>query len=123
PGIETLVPRVNFATGEIENLKFGLDTELVENIWKIHEPSHDEYVEKSRIDAVIWPLLCFDKGGHRVGYGKGFYDKFLTQCRPDCKKTGLSYFAPIDQIDDVGAHDITLDYCITPEQIFEFGEP
>src|SRR5437667_2582277 len=82
PHVETLVPRVNFETGEIENLKFAPGTALVRNIWEIHEPSHDEYVETQKIDAVLVPLLCFDAAGHRVGYGKGFYDKFLSKCRP-----------------------------------------
>src|SRR5438105_2424310 len=60
PDVETLVPRVNFKTGEIENLRFTPDTELFKNVWEIHEPSHEEYVETSAIDMVLVPLLCFD---------------------------------------------------------------
>ena len=118
PHIVTLVPRVNFESGEIENLKFTPGTKLVENVWKIHEPIHDEYVETTEIDMVLVPLLCFDRQGHRVGYGKGFYDKFLTKCRPDCIKVGLSYFQPVNKIDDRGAHDVVLDVCVTLEMIY-----
>ena len=75
--IQTLVPRVNFQTNEIENLKFSIETETAKNAWHIHEPTHSEFIETEKIDAVLVPLLCFDRRGFRVGYGKGFYDKFL----------------------------------------------
>ena len=118
PNIETLVPRVNFETNEIENLRFSRETVLRENRWKIHEPSHNEIVETEKIDAVLVPLLCFDVKGHRVGYGKGFYDRFLKNCREDCLKIGLSYFPPVDEIADAWEQDVLLDLCITPEKIF-----
>jgi 5-formyltetrahydrofolate cyclo-ligase len=118
--IETLVPRVNFETGEIDNLKFTPVTELVQNAWMIHEPAHNELVESARIDAVLVPLLCFDKSGFRVGYGKGFYDKFLTNCRADCLKIGLNYFPPVDAIADTHEFDVKLDYCLTPDEIYKF---
>ncbi len=116
--VQTLVPRVVFGTGEMQNLRFTPDTELVKNVWDIHEPSHDAFVEPVKIDMVLVPGLCFDKQGHRVGYGKGFYDRFLSQCRPDCLKIGLSYFEPVEQIDDIHEGDVTLDHVITPEAIF-----
>ncbi len=119
PSVETLVPRVNFQTGEIENLKFTPETNLVQNIWQIHEPTHDESVEVGKNDLVLVPLLAFDKSGCRVGYGKGFYDKFLKNCRADCLKIGLSYFPPVAEITDTRDFDVQLDFCITPEEIFK----
>ena len=62
------------------------------------------------IDMVLVPGLCFDGDGHRVGYGKGFYDRFLKTCRPDCIKIGLSYFEPVESIDDVHEGDVRLDF-------------
>ncbi len=118
PHVQTLVPRVDFESKEIQNLKFTLDTELVKNIWDIHEPSHDEYVVAQEVDMVLVPGVCFDEQGHRVGYGKGFYDRFLKKCRPDCVKIGLSYFEPVERIDDMHEGDTTLDYCVTPDRIF-----
>jgi len=119
PQIETLVPRVNFQTNEIESLKFTPETKLIQSSWQIHEPDHDETVEAQKIDLVLVPLLCFDRRGFRVGYGKGFYDKFLTNCRTDCLKIGLIYFAPVTEISDVHEFDVKLDFCVTPEKIFE----
>jgi 5-formyltetrahydrofolate cyclo-ligase len=67
---------------------------------------------------VVVPLLSFDKRGHRVGYGKGFYDRFLSECSRDCIKIGLSFFAPVEVIDDVNRHDVTLDLFVMPSGSF-----
>jgi 5-formyltetrahydrofolate cyclo-ligase len=120
PNVQTLVPRVNFQTNEIENPKFSLETETAKNAWHIHEPTHNELIETEKIDAVLVPLLCFDRKGFRVGYGKGFYDKFLKNCRADCLKIGLNYFAPVEKISDVNEFDVPLDFCITPEKVWDF---
>lgn len=118
PEIETLVPRVNFQTNEIENLKFTPETELVQNVWEIYEPAHNELIEAEKVDLVLVPLLCFDERGNRVGYGKGFYDRFLSRCRKDCLKIGLSYFPPVGEIEDAREFDVKLDFCVTPDEVF-----
>lgn len=120
PHVETLVPRVDFQIGEIENLKFASETELRQNQWQIKEPAHDETAETEKIDLVLVPLLCFDARGFRVGYGKGFYDRFLKDCRAGCLKIGLSYFAPIAGITDARDFDVKLDFCVTPEMVWQF---
>lgn len=114
PHIWIVVPRVDFETSEIRSLKLGQDTELIRNAWEIDEPTPNELVAPEMIDIVLVPGLCFDRDGHRVGYGKGFYDRFLKTCRPDCVKIGLSYFEPIDKIDDVYEGDVRLDFIVTP---------
>ncbi|CAN5577451.1 5-formyltetrahydrofolate cyclo-ligase [soil metagenome] len=121
PHIETLAPRVDFQTHEIENLKFTPDTNLIQNAWQIHEPVHNELIETEKIDAVLIPLLCFDERGFRIGYGKGFYDRFLKNCRVDCLKIGLSYFAPVKKIEDAQDFDVKLDFCIAPEKVWRFS--
>lgn len=120
PEIDVCVPRVDFETNEIINLKFGSDTRLIRNVWGIDEPSHDERVRTERLDLVLVPGLCFDRHGCRVGYGKGFYDRFLSRCRPDCVKVGLSYFEPIDGIDDVYDGDVAVDVVVTPDLFCRF---
>ena len=71
---------------------------------------------------VLVPLLACDRAGHRVGYGKGFYDRFLAACRPDCRKIGLSYFRPVEAIVDVYDGDVRLDRVITPDGVIQFAE-
>lgn len=120
PHIETVVPRVNHETGEIENLKYDRETEMQQNSWGIHEPAHSEIVETEKIDLFIVPLLCFDERGYRVGYGKGFYDRLLAKARPDALKVGLSYFPPVEEISDINEFDIRLNACVTPDKVWRF---
>lgn len=120
PNIQTVVPRVNHETEELDSLKYGHDTELVHGRWQIGEPAHHDHVEPAEIDMVLVPLLCFDRSGHRVGYGKGYYDRFLRKCRADCKKIGLSMFDPVDEITDAGESDVRLDVVITPTATVSF---
>lgn len=120
PQIQTIASRVNFQSMTLENLKFSAETKLIANKWHILEPTEKELVEIERIDAVLVPLLCFDERGFRVGYGKGFYDKFLSECRADCLKIGLSYFPPIAEISDAQSFDVKLDFCVTPEKVENF---
>lgn len=94
---------------------------LEENAWGIVEPVEGERIAESALDLVLIPLLVADGKGNRVGYGKGFYDRFLVQCRPDCVKIGISYFDPIEKIDDVDAFDIPLDMLVTPKKIYRFS--
>lgn len=118
--IQTLAPRVDFQTNEIESVKFSPETNLTENDWQIPEPAGDKTIAASEIDLVLIPLVCFDERGFRVGYGKGFYDKFLKNCRADCLKIGLSYFAPAAKIADAKDFDVKLDSCVTPEKVWQF---
>jgi len=118
PEITTVASRINFRAMTLENLKLTPETKLVRNRWHIFEPTDGELIEIEKIDAVTVPLLCFDERGYRVGYGKGFYDKFLSECRTDCLKIGLSYFAPVAKIPDAREYDVKLDCCVTPEEIF-----
>ena len=123
PHIQTLVPRVDFEKDEIRNLKYKQDTELIRNDWDIAEPTHNEFVEPEMIDMVLVPGLCFDENRHRVGYGKGFYDRFLKTCRPDCVKVGLSYFEPVGKIDDTHDGDVRLDFIVTPKRVYRSVSP
>ncbi|MDQ3042021.1 MAG: 5-formyltetrahydrofolate cyclo-ligase [Acidobacteriota bacterium] len=118
PEITTVASRIDFRAMTLENLKLTPETKLVRNRWHIFEPTDGELIEIEKIDAVTVPLLCFDERGYRVGYGKGFYDKFLSECRTDCLKIGLSYFAPVAEISDAREYDVKLDCCVTPEEIF-----
>lgn len=90
--------------------------------WGIQEPNPQtcQKVNVADIDLVIIPLLAFDSHGNRVGYGKGFYDRFLQDCRPDTLKIGVCLDEAVLRIDDVEAHDIPLDLCISPIGIHLF---
>lgn len=119
---DIVIPR-SHEDGTMSHYLLTKDTVFEENKWKISEPSPVGSLQSSvfNIDLVLIPLLCFDKKGYRVGYGKGYYDRFLAECRPDVLKIGLSIFEPIDEISDVTEFDIKMDYCITPNKIWSFS--
>jgi len=55
-----------------------------------------------------------------VGYGKGFYDSFLSRCKPEVIKIGLSFFEAVESITDIRSEDVSLDYCVTPLGVQSF---
>ena len=93
------------------------DTLLIENRWGIAEPGPDaSEISAKLLDAVLVPVLACDRAGHRVGYGGGYYDRFLAQCRPNTAFIGLSLLddEPVELIEDVQATDIPLTALIAP---------
>lgn len=96
------------------------DTRFAINAYGIPEPEGGAEISPALIDLVLVPLLCFDVLGNRVGYGKGYYDRFFKKCRKDCIKIGFSYFPPTGAIEDLNEFDIPLDYGISPTAIHEF---
>ncbi|MGS0748458.1 5-formyltetrahydrofolate cyclo-ligase [Halpernia sp. GG3] len=116
--IEVFVPKI--IGEEIISVKFDRSTELLENSWGILEPKSNDDQSEDHFDLVITPLVYCDSEGNRIGYGKGFYDKFFTKINLDSIKIGLNLFAPSQQIEDVSDADIKLDYLVTPTEILSF---
>jgi 5-formyltetrahydrofolate cyclo-ligase len=120
PALEIAYPRTDFSDHSMLAIACGVDTIFEDNEFGIPEPLVGEIVEPATLDMVLVPLLGFDVEGHRVGYGKGFYDRFLMQCSKDCIKVGLSYFEPVERLEDTDEFDVPLDVCITPQQVYVF---
>lgn len=95
-------------------------TVLKTNDWGIPEPVDGIEIQPQQIEVVFMPLLAFDEKGNRIGYGKGFYDRFLSSCSIDTVKIGLSFFEAEPLISEVSEDDIPLDYCVTSEKIYRF---
>ncbi len=110
-------PRVISEKGIME---MAQSTEFANSEWGIPEPVGGSILEPTELDIVLIPLLAFDVNGNRVGYGKGFYDRYLLNCRPDCLKIGISLFDPVERIEDVESHDIPLDMAICPAKLYDF---
>jgi 5-formyltetrahydrofolate cyclo-ligase len=120
PHIKISVPRVNNETETLENFYFEGIHQLTSTSWGIQEPAQGALTNSNEIDLVLVPLLTFDERGHRVGYGKGYYDRFLATCSSHCQKVGLSLFDPIEKIIDIEPSDHKLDKVITPTQVYQF---
>ncbi|MBP4140985.1 5-formyltetrahydrofolate cyclo-ligase [Flavobacterium sp. P4023] len=117
---EIIISKSDFETRNLSHFLLTDNTKIKKNEYNIPEPVDGIEVPSHKIEVVFVPLLAFDKKGHRVGYGKGFYDKFLSECKPETIKIGLSYFEAEDLIEDVFEDDVPLDYCVTPDKIYEF---
>ena len=120
PGMQVAYAKI--VPNNFSMLHFLQDDEMFfeKNQYGIPEPIGGIAVKETDIDIVFIPLLAFDKSGNRVGYGKGYYDRFLSKCRKDAMKIGLSFFPPVDSIEDVDFFDKKLDFCITPESVYAF---
>ena len=117
---EIVISKCEFATLGMTHFLLTDNTKIKKNSYNVPEPVDGLEVPDAKIDVVFVPLLAYDQQGNRVGYGKGFYDNFLGKCKPETIKIGLSLFPPEEKIDDVSANDVKLDFCVTPEGIFEF---
>lgn len=120
PLIKIVVPRTDFKNNTLEHFEYDPVLELEKNQYGILEPVMGHRSEPKDIDMVLVPLLAFDKNGYRVGYGKGLYDKFLSECSPDTQKIGISLFEPVDIITDINDWDVKLDACVCPQRIYRF---
>ncbi|HXI00136.1 MAG TPA: 5-formyltetrahydrofolate cyclo-ligase [Sphingobacteriaceae bacterium] len=121
PNLNVVIPKTDFKKISMKNILYDTKyTILGRNKYGIPEPIHGKVILSEKIDAVLLPLLAFDLKGNRVGYGKGFYDRFLAGCKPETVKIGLSFFDPVDQISDMNEFDVQMNMCITPEKIWKF---
>ena len=120
PQVRIAWPRIGSDIKSMEAYLVKEDGLYAKNKFNILEPINGELVEAELIDLVFVPMVAFDNNGFRVGYGKGFYDRYLPRCRPDVIKIGFSFFEPVEFIKDIGDFDVPLNFCITPQRIYEF---
>ncbi len=120
PHLQLAYPVVNFEQHSMQAILVDDDSRFEKNKYGIEEPLDGAVIPAREIDLIFVPLLVFDKKGHRLGYGKGFYDRFLPQCRKDCMRIGFSYFEPLAAIPDIHQFDVPLHAGITPGAVYEF---
>lgn len=114
-----VISKSNFSDTSMEHFLLTDQTKIITNEWGIPEPVDGIPIAVEKIDVVFVPLLAFDKKGNRVGYGKGFYDRFLAKAGPVIS-IGLSFFEAEEQIKNVDKRDFSLDYCTLPDKTYNF---
>ncbi len=119
--IRLVVSCSDFNTCTLSHYLLTPDTVIEPNRWGIPEPVAAQPFDVRQLDWVVIPLLCFDQRGYRVGYGKGFYDRFLQDCRADVRKVGVSLLPPVPEISDVNAFDVPLDVCLERDTVWQFA--
>jgi 5-formyltetrahydrofolate cyclo-ligase len=113
-------PRTLDRKGNMAAMCLNDESAFSTSAWGIAEPAEGQLIKPTDISLVLVPLLAFDLRGHRVGYGKGYYDRFLKRCKNDVISLGISWFEPVDAIADINANDVSLKYCVTPQQLYVF---
>lgn len=98
--------------------------ELAPGTWGIPEPKvelrslADRRVDARRLDLVVVPGVAFDRRGHRLGHGKGYYDRLLAQVRPDAPLVGLAFECQLFPEIPSGPHDVAMDRVITEKAVY-----
>lgn len=110
-----IISKSNFSNNTLQHYIFEEHTQIVINNYGIPEPINAKQIEEKEIDVVFVPMLISDEKNYRVGYGKGFYDRFLSECKPSIRTIGLNFFPPIKKISDVNDFDIPLQTVIYPK--------
>jgi 5-formyltetrahydrofolate cyclo-ligase len=118
--IQVVIPVSNFELGTMKSAEFIPSTKTIITINNITEPIKPVWQKIKIIDVVITPLLAFNNEGYRVGYGKGFYDRFFYSLSNNIKRIGLSLFENCNEIENINEKDIPLTHCITPEKTCYF---
>jgi len=116
-----VISKSDFSDFSMQHFLLTDSTVIKKNKWNIPEPVDGIAIDTQKLDVVFVPLLVFDLKGNRVGYGKGFYDRFLKSCRKDTLKVGLSFFEAEATSINADNDDIALDFCVTPQQIYKFN--
>ena len=114
---KVVVPIIEKETKTLR-LSYITDTSvLVPSTFHVHEPVGNEIpAHAGDVKVVIIPMLAFDRLGNRLGYGAGYYDRFLSK-NPGLKKIGVAFACqefdglPCDE------NDILMDYIITEDGI------
>ncbi len=97
------------------------DTELESGAYGILEPKA-EYIRETDaklVDLVLIPGVAFDERGFRVGYGAGYYDRFLETVRPDTSKIALAFELQMVEYAFEDSHDVPVDMIVTEDRIIK----
>jgi 5-formyltetrahydrofolate cyclo-ligase len=113
-------PKADFVNGTMEAYEDNDELTWETTVYDIEQPKNGDIVFPLQLDCVLVPLLAFDERGYRVGYGKGFYDRYLARCKTDIITVGVSFFEAEPVISDTNEYDVPLTYCVTPQRLYVF---
>lgn len=99
----------------------NISDDLVLSSFGYYEPVFEKIkrVEPEEFDLIVTPGVVFDKKLNRIGFGKGYYDRILSNKRKEAKAIAVAYeFQVLDEI-PVEQHDVKMDMIITEENIYD----
>jgi 5-formyltetrahydrofolate cyclo-ligase len=117
------VPRIKSKQKGIEIFKIDSFHQLEKGYFGILEPIESCLaVDSKDIDLILMPGVAFDRQGGRLGYGAGFYDRFLSKINNSVDKIAVAYhFQVLDNI-PMDEHDVRIDGIVTEEETIRIDE-
>jgi len=117
------LPRMVVDTSDLDVYEINnIEKDTAPGILGITEPRLDakKCEDLRKIDLCIVPAIAFDRRGHRIGWGKGFYDRFLPKLPASTKKFGIAYDFQV--LERIKSHDrdVPLDGLITEDEVIYF---
>ncbi len=118
-GKELAYPRV---TGSVIEFARVLSREdLRPGAFGILEPVGSDLIAASNLDLILVPGVAFDRTGHRLGFGKGFYDRILHNTNLQGRRLGLCFELQLVDRLPAESHDIHMNLIVTEKNIYRFG--
>jgi 5-formyltetrahydrofolate cyclo-ligase len=122
-GVRIVYPRIE-APGVLGLHYVDHELDLVPGPFGLSQPSeHAPRTPHALIDAILVPAVAFDEQGSRLGYGGGYYDRLLPQCRPACIRIGIAFDEQVLGHIPAEEHDQRVDAIITPTRIIRPDTP
>jgi 5-formyltetrahydrofolate cyclo-ligase len=125
-GHTVCVPLVQPATSTMQAVALSCpETELVPGYRGIPEPRSslipDRIFPAERLDITLVPGSVFDRQGYRLGYGGGYYDRFLSLAAPQALRIGLAFSIQLVMRIPLLPHDIPMDVLVTEKEVFSWA--
>jgi 5-formyltetrahydrofolate cyclo-ligase len=117
PQVKTVTSVIAEDQVSLLTIEVRMDTPLALNSWGIPEPTTRILFPEKEIQEVLTPLLAMDAAGYRLGYGKGFYDRFFAACSPSVKRTGINFFPMVTHDLPKDEWDVPLHRLVSSEGI------
>lgn len=119
--MSVLLPRI--VNGEIEARTYAPGDPVTQTAFGAFEPADGEVLEPADIDVILAPAVAFDRAGRRVGYGGGFYDRFLRLTREGAVRVGIAFqLQIIDGALPAGHSDLRVDLVVTESEVVRCGD-
>ena len=113
------LPRIVGSDLDVRSFRPGDPTTVTS--FGAREPSDGAPIDPAAIDVIVTPAVAYDRVGRRVGYGGGFYDRFLPKTRPDALRVGIGAGVQLLDVDEAlpaGAFDLPVHVIVTPEEVW-----
>ena len=115
-GVTVALPAI--VDGDLEARVFRPGDPTTATPFGAREPADGRRLDPGELDVIVTPAVAYDRSGRRVGYGGGFYDRFLPTTRADAFRVGVgSSVQLLDEDLPAGAFDLRVDAIVTPDEI------